>query len=342
MSKKGVGSTRDSAAASRRLANLARHMSSSTAASPPPLSPSRATAAVRDGLAAFNSSERNEIVNKLLEACHSRAWAEAVADGRPYSKLQALVSNATDVWFRLGSSAWSDAFAAHGTLGERVAEQSETMRNADPTPFQAANSEYEFRHGHKCITFAANKSAERLLQEVITRTPLEQTEELRRCAEQTSLITALRLCRLISSLSPSSSSSSSSSSISVWPSDLDARIVSPVTTHILDTSLGCPAKGVTISMERQSASGEWFPVATGSTNSDGRVTDLMPGFYDTAGLFTAGLYRLTFDVAGYYARLGQECFYPEVVISFRVVDPSQHYHVPLLLNPFGYSTYRGS
>ena len=95
-------------------------------------------------------------------------------------------------------------------------------------------------------------------------------------------------------------------------------------------------------MARQLELGAWEPVSTGVTDSDGRVKDLLPGFYDTAGLFAAGVYRLTFDVAAYYTQLGQECFYPDVSIVFRVNDPTEHYHVPLLLNPYGYSTYRGS
>ena len=299
-------------------------------------------------MAAFNAAPRAELVPALVGACHSRAWAERVADARPYASVAALVEAASDVWFELGASgAWADAFAAHGSLGESVAEQEDAMRGADRTPFEAANAAYEARHGHKCITFAANKSAERLLEEVVSRTPLDRDEEMRRCAEQTSLITALRLCRMVHAMQaiPAGGAAPSeppASSRVEWPSDADTRVVSPVTTHILDTSRGCPAQGVTISMERKTAAGSWCPLATGSTNSDGRVTDLMPGFYDTAGIFGAGLYRLTFDVAGYYAGLGQECFYPDVVITFRVVDPKQHYHVPLLLNPFGYSTYRGS
>jgi 5-hydroxyisourate hydrolase/2-oxo-4-hydroxy-4-carboxy-5-ureidoimidazoline decarboxylase len=288
---------------------------------------------------AFNACPRAELVSALVAACHARAWAERVADARPFGSLEVLIASAADAWFALGASgAWVEAFAAHGSLGACVAEQADAMRAADSTPFEAANAAYEARHGHKCITFAANKSAERLLDEVVSRTPLHPDTEMRRCAEQTSLITALRLCRIVSSLAAPVSSSPQA----IWPSDADARIVSPVTTHILDTSLGCPARGVTIRMERQTASGSWCPLATGSTNSDGRVTDLLPGFYDTARLFTAGIYRLTFDVAGYYAGLEQDCFYPDVVIAFRVVDPTQHYHVPLLLNPYGYSTYRGS
>ncbi|QJD57479.1 hydroxyisourate hydrolase [Pseudomonas sp. gcc21] len=110
---------------------------------------------------------------------------------------------------------------------------------------------------------------------------------------------------------------------------------SPLTTHILDLGSGRPAADVCIVLERQSESG-WEQIASAKTNQDGRVTD---GF---AGTFSAGVYRLTFDTEGYFRAQGKECFYPSVSISFRIDDPAAHYHVPLLLNQWGYSTYRGS
>ncbi len=110
---------------------------------------------------------------------------------------------------------------------------------------------------------------------------------------------------------------------------------SPITTHILDTSKGRPAQDVEVTLERKTDSG-WAQVGTGRTNDDGRVTDLMDGN------LTAGDFRISFAVGAYYARLKEECFYPSVSIEFTVRAADEHYHVPLLLNPFGFSTYRGS
>ncbi|QIB51344.1 hydroxyisourate hydrolase [Pseudomonas sp. OIL-1] len=110
---------------------------------------------------------------------------------------------------------------------------------------------------------------------------------------------------------------------------------SPITTHILDLGSGRPAADVRIVLERQGEAG-WEQIASAVTNQDGRVTD---GFGDTV---SAGIYQLTFDTEGYFAAQGKECFYPFVTISFRLGDPAAHYHVPLLLNQWGYSTYRGS
>ena len=114
---------------------------------------------------------------------------------------------------------------------------------------------------------------------------------------------------------------------------------SPITTHILDTSLGQPAKGVKVTLERQ-LSGEaadWQSLGDGITNDDGRIVDLLP-----EGQLVAGTYRIHFLVGDYFKAGGRDAFYPEVSIVFEVKNPQEHYHVPLLLNPFGFSTYRGS
>lgn len=108
-----------------------------------------------------------------------------------------------------------------------------------------------------------------------------------------------------------------------------------ITTHVLDTALGRPAAGVPISLEHQVAGGGWQKVSAGVTDDDGRLRTLLPANAPVA----PGVYRLSFDVAAYQ---GKECFFPSVTIAFHVRDGNAHHHVPLLLSPFGYSTYRGS
>jgi 5-hydroxyisourate hydrolase len=113
--------------------------------------------------------------------------------------------------------------------------------------------------------------------------------------------------------------------------------MSGITTHVLDTSRGRPAGGVPVTLEVETAGG-WRMLGKGTTNADGRIADLV----DAKTAITAGVYRLIFDTAGYFADHNIESFYPQVSVVFKVENPDQHYHVPLLLNPFGYSTYRGS
>lgn len=112
--------------------------------------------------------------------------------------------------------------------------------------------------------------------------------------------------------------------------------MSSITTHVLDTARGRPASGIPVTLQSHSIAG-WQEVGRGVTNQDGRVADFLKG-----ATLKTGRYRLTFDTAAYLAQVIKPSFFPEVSIVFEVDAPSQHYHVPLLLSPFGYSTYRGS
>ncbi|CAN5484275.1 hydroxyisourate hydrolase [soil metagenome] len=114
--------------------------------------------------------------------------------------------------------------------------------------------------------------------------------------------------------------------------------MSAITTHILDTSTGKPGAGISVVLERKSHSAGWQAIAEGMTDIDGRLNDLL----DTREVFLPGHYRLIFETGPYFLLQNVECFFPQITVSFVVKDPMQHYHVPVLLSPFGYSTYRGS
>jgi len=114
--------------------------------------------------------------------------------------------------------------------------------------------------------------------------------------------------------------------------------MSGITTHVLDLSLGQPGRGVAVRLEVQMGDRGWVVLADRVTDDDGRVRDLLA----TGARLDAGRYRLTFATGPYFAARGQECFFPEAAITFEVRDGAAHHHVPLLLSPFGYSTYRGS
>jgi 5-hydroxyisourate hydrolase len=113
--------------------------------------------------------------------------------------------------------------------------------------------------------------------------------------------------------------------------------MSGITTHVLDTSQGRPASGVPVVLEIRSETG-WREIGRSETDTDGRVRNLL----SEDSTLTTGIYRLAFEIETYFRTQGIEGFYPEASIVFHVRDASQHYHVPLLLSPFGYSTYRGS
>jgi 5-hydroxyisourate hydrolase len=116
-----------------------------------------------------------------------------------------------------------------------------------------------------------------------------------------------------------------------------------LSTHVLDSATGRPATGMTVRLETETAPGaepgaepRWAAVGGGSTDADGRLKNW--------GTATPGIgnHRLIFDTGAWFAERGRECFYPEVIITFAVKDDGSHYHVPLLLAAYAYSTYRGS
>ncbi len=111
-----------------------------------------------------------------------------------------------------------------------------------------------------------------------------------------------------------------------------------ISTHVLDTTQGLPAPGVGVVLAMRTAEGTFADLAAGVTDADGRLTNLLPRERTPA----AGVYRLTFQTAAWFAAEGRSSFYPEVSVTFDLTDPQQDYHVPLLLSGFGYSTYRGS
>lgn len=112
--------------------------------------------------------------------------------------------------------------------------------------------------------------------------------------------------------------------------------MSQLTTHILDTTQGKPAEGVRVLLFKF-YSNEWSEVTIGTTDSDGRISDLL----NEDAVLEPGIYKLRFETKEYFEKLALASFYPYIEIVF-TINGSEHYHVPLLLNPFGYSTYRGS
>jgi 5-hydroxyisourate hydrolase len=113
--------------------------------------------------------------------------------------------------------------------------------------------------------------------------------------------------------------------------------MSYITTHVLDTSTGKPAAGVPVVLEIEEIGTGWRQLARGATNKDGRLMELL-----APGALVEGTYRLTFDTHAYFADRKVLSLYPQVTVVFTVHESDEHYHIPLLLSPFGYSTYRGS
>lgn len=109
-----------------------------------------------------------------------------------------------------------------------------------------------------------------------------------------------------------------------------------ISTHVLDIAVGLPARGVPVVIEKKTGDA-FVRCGGGATDADGRIKDLVP-----SGELQVGTYRITFDTEAYFSGRNVEGFYPEASIVFVIRNADAHYHVPLLLSPYGYSTYRGS
>jgi 5-hydroxyisourate hydrolase len=114
--------------------------------------------------------------------------------------------------------------------------------------------------------------------------------------------------------------------------------MSRISTHVLDTARGKPAAAVPVRLDRQDPAGKWSSLAIGQTDPGGRCSQLLP----ESEPLREGVYRLTFDTASYFAASKQNGLYPVVEITFRVGSGESHFHIPLLLSPNGFTTYRGS
>lgn len=285
----------------------------------------------------------DDLRDALPPALAVRRWADDLLAGAPYPSLDALVEAATTAATPLTEAEVDEALAAHPRIGERptaahgeaearFSRAEQASSDADDAELAArlaaGNRAYEDRFGRVFLIRAAGRTRAEILAELERRLRLDDDAELATVAAQLREIMALRLRATFAD-----------DDASAAPAD-EPPAPSLVTTHVLDTASGRPAPGVPVRLEVLSGDGP-SEVGSGVTDDDGRVRTLGPA------TLAPGPYRLTFDTAEYLAESADEstgtgAFFPEVAVTFVVGLDDAHLHVPLLLSPFGYSTYRGS
>lgn len=277
----------------------------------------------------FNSLEKEVAAIHLMECCGSVKWVSKMMEHFPFASEKKLVDSATDIWYNECSETdWRESFMHHPKIGdvksltEKFAgkEQAGVVVATEETitALAQANTEYENKNGFIFIVCATGKSADEMLQLLMDRLKNNNEEEVHIAMGEQQKISIIRFKKLLAD------------------ADFSIIKVSQITTHVLDTAVGLPGQNITIRLQAM-LSNKWETIAQGLTNVDGRIPDLLP----QERTLKAAVYKMVFDTGRYYGQQNIKTFYPEVEIMFSTFDES-HYHVPLLLNPFGYSTYRGS
>lgn len=280
-------------------------------------------------LAAFNTLNKESAKKHLMDCCGSTQWASAMMSHFPFTSEKQLVDLSAKIWYdECTESDWRESFTHHPKIGdvksltEKFAgkEQAGVAVATQETiaALAQANTDYEEKNGFIFIVCATGKSANEMLQLLLDRLKNNAEEELHIAMGEQQKISIIRFKKLLTE------------------GDFSFLKVSQITTHVLDTAVGLPGKNISIRLQVYS-NNNWQTIAQGITNADGRIADLLPQERN----LKPATYKMVFDTGSYYANQNLKTFYPEVEIQFTTFDET-HYHVPLLVNPFGYNTYRGS
>ncbi|GMH39871.1 hypothetical protein BSKO_07775 [Bryopsis sp. KO-2023] len=291
---------------------------------------------------------------QYYECCNSKRFAAVASLGGPFESCEEIVAHATNVWWKeTPVNEWLAAFAGHPTIGDVDAltkkdggEQSTALNCTDPGTLDELaklNCQYQAKFGHVFLIFAPGKTAEQVLHAIKDRIQNSPGQELQICAGEQMKITTKRMMGMLGK-------PAWTDPCAMYLNRSKDHGKSPITTHVLDTCRGCPAAGVPVVLEKKSdPDGTVYDaISRGVTNSDGRVGNLL-NFVDS---IAPGTYRMKFRTGEYLQKCKKDFpdfyaeipFYPEVNVDFNVPESmsKQHFHIPCLLSPYGYSTYRGS
>ena len=281
-------------------------------------------------------------LRELLRSCLAvPRWIEEVESGAPYPNGRALLDRALRAATPLSRAEIDQALADHPRIGQRpdgggraaaFSRREQQAPDAQDAELAAAvaegNAAYEARFGRVFLIRAAGRTRAEIRAEQLRRLESDEEAEIETVGRELREITLLRLQSLLEETSPADAPAVAQPVVER----------SHITTHVLDTARGVPATGLAVTLERL-APGDvmaWETIGRADTDADGRISTLGPA------ALPVGRYRLTFDTGAYLIANHGNAFYPEVVVVIELTDPAAHYHVPLLLSPFHYSTYRGS
>lgn len=277
----------------------------------------------------FNTIKKSTVIKELFSCCGSDKWVSLLMKFFPFASEAELVSKATAIWYNeCKKEDWLESFTHHPEIGdvkslaEKFAGKEQAGVSAAPKEtieaLAKANADYKKKFGFIFIVCATGKTADEMLWLLQNRLWNTLDEEINIAMGEQHKITLIRFKKLFTN------------------ANFQFLTMSQLTTHVLDTSVGRPGRNITVKL-LQPVNNDWQVIAQGITDADGRLPDLLP----SGKLLPSGNYKLLFETGAYFAANNIKGFYPEVDIQFTITDGS-HYHVPLLISPYGYSTYRGS
>lgn len=277
----------------------------------------------------FNALDKETAAAELFQCCGSSNWVSLLMKYFPFATEKILLEKATLVWYKECNKAdWLESFSHHPQIGDKKSlqlkfagkEQSGIVSAPDDVieALAKANAAYLQQFGFIFIVCATGKKASEMLQLIQCRLHHTASDELNIAMGEQHKITLMRFQKLLKN------------------TNFQFLKMSQLTTHVLDTAMGTPGKNISVKLQQQENK-NWQNIAQGITDNNGRITDLLP----PGKLLIPGTYKFVFDTGAYFEANGVQGFYPEVEIQFTVFN-DVHYHVPLLISPFGYSTYRGS
>ncbi|KAG0462117.1 hypothetical protein HPP92_020593 [Vanilla planifolia] len=300
----------------------------------------------------------------FLSCCGSNKFAKEMTAVAPFADIDHALRSARNTWFnKIDVNGWLEAFAVHPEIGTTSKPMSQWSKEEQTTAMATANdstmkelydwnARYKEKFGFVFLICASGRGSLEILAELKRRYDNRPFVELGIAAEEEMKVIELRLGKLFhSKLRMSSETAKASSSKHEGKPHENAghphRTRPPITTHVLDTARGCPASGIEVNLEMWKGtqtspsfadrdSRSWMLYGSSVTNSDGRGGPIM----EITDHVEPGFYRITFDTGSY----NPSGFFPFVSIVFQVRESqkSEHFHVPLLLSPFSFSTYRGS
>ena len=280
-------------------------------------------------IALFNTLPEETAKRELFACCGSEKWTSAMMKHFPFVSEKQLVDLSSQIWYdECGEADWRESFMHHPKIGD-VKSLTEKFAGKEQAGVAAATTEtiealakanlnYESKNGFIFIVCATGKSATEMLALLNDRLQNTADEELHIAMGEQQKISIIRFKKMLPD------------------GDFSFLKVSQITTHVLDTSTGIPGKDISIRLQAF-RNNVWQTISQGITNKDGRIPDLLPQERN----LKPDTYKMVFDTGKYYSEQKTKTFYPKVEIIFSTFDET-HYHVPLLVNPFGYSTYRGS